>query len=146
VCFRFDGRELTTFQMLINPEMPIPLDVQQVHGINDGLAQGQLTIEHVLPLFIESLALPTRCSWPITHDSTSVAIAERCAITIVYKRGSPRPKRRTMTPPLMLEVKGVASVMTHGHQSHAVRTVVCPRIVFTDLDVLWLLASFGDSG
>jgi hypothetical protein len=33
VRFRLDGRELTTFQLLIDPAMPHPKDVQQVHGI-----------------------------------------------------------------------------------------------------------------
>jgi len=33
VRFRLDGRELTTFQMLIDPAMPHPKDVQQVQSI-----------------------------------------------------------------------------------------------------------------
>jgi hypothetical protein len=122
VCRRLDGRELRTFQTLINPEVPIPSDVQQVHGINDGLAQGQLTIEHVLPLIIESWAPPTRCFWPITHDSTSVAIDQRCAITIAYERGSPRPRPRTMTPHLVLEVNGVAYVVVDCNQGKCKKT------------------------
>jgi DNA polymerase-3 subunit epsilon len=52
---RLDGRELATFQTLINPQVLIPPDVQQVHGITNRLVQGQPTIEHVLPLFIEFL-------------------------------------------------------------------------------------------
>jgi hypothetical protein len=81
--------------------------VQQGHGLTERVVQAQPTIAHVLPPFIESLALPTRCSWPTTHDSTSAASPERCAITIVYVRGSPRPAPRTMTPRVVLEVNGV---------------------------------------
>jgi hypothetical protein len=33
VRFRLDGRELTTFQLLIDPATPRPKDVQQVHSI-----------------------------------------------------------------------------------------------------------------
>jgi WYL domain len=128
VCFRLDGRELATFQTLINPEVPIPPDVQQVQGINDGLAQGQLTIEHVLPLFIGSLALPTRCSWPMMHDSISAAIAEPCAITIVYDRGSQQPHPRMITPRVLLEVYGVAYMSAHCHMSDAERTFRLDRI------------------
>ena len=36
VNFRPNGRGLSTFQALIAPEMPIPKDVQQVHGIAHG--------------------------------------------------------------------------------------------------------------
>jgi DNA polymerase III subunit epsilon len=52
VRFRLDGGELATFQTLINPEMPIPKDVQQVHGITDAMVRGKPTIEHILPQFI----------------------------------------------------------------------------------------------
>jgi DNA polymerase III epsilon subunit-like protein len=55
VCCRLDGRELTTFQQCLDPERPKPPDVHQVHGITDRAVQGQPTIEHVLPQFIESL-------------------------------------------------------------------------------------------
>jgi DNA polymerase III epsilon subunit family exonuclease len=58
VRFRLDGRELTIFQSLINPEVPIPPDVQQVHSITNAMVRGKPTIEHVLPPFIEFLAAP----------------------------------------------------------------------------------------
>jgi len=56
VRFRLDGQELATFQTLINPEIPIPKDVQHVHGITARMTRGKPTIEHVLPQFIEFLA------------------------------------------------------------------------------------------
>jgi DNA polymerase III epsilon subunit family exonuclease len=55
VRFRLDGFELTTFQTLINPEVPIPSDVQQVHGITDAMVRGQPTVELIMPHFIEFL-------------------------------------------------------------------------------------------
>jgi DNA polymerase III epsilon subunit len=58
VHFRLDGRELATFQMLINPEVPIPPDVQQVHGITDAMVRGQPTVEQIMPHFIEFLGAP----------------------------------------------------------------------------------------
>jgi DNA polymerase III epsilon subunit-like protein len=58
VRFRPDGRELATFQQLIDPQAVIPEDVQQVHGITDIMVQGQPTIKHVLPRFIEFLGPP----------------------------------------------------------------------------------------
>ena len=58
VRFRSDGRELGTFQPLINPEVPIPPDIQQVHGITDGMVRGQTTNEDVLPRFVDLLGAP----------------------------------------------------------------------------------------
>jgi DNA polymerase III epsilon subunit family exonuclease len=56
--FRLDGREVATFQQLIDPHIPIPPDVQQVHGITDHMVRGQPSIDHVLPPFIEFLGTP----------------------------------------------------------------------------------------
>jgi DNA polymerase-3 subunit alpha (Gram-positive type) len=55
VRFRLDGHELATFQTLIDPHIPLPLDVQQVHGITDHMVRRQHTVEQVLPRFIEFL-------------------------------------------------------------------------------------------
>jgi DNA polymerase III epsilon subunit-like protein len=55
VRFRLDGQELATFHTLIDPEMPFPKDVQQMHGITDTMVRGKPTIEQVLPQFIEFL-------------------------------------------------------------------------------------------
>jgi DNA polymerase III epsilon subunit family exonuclease len=55
VRFRLDGRDHATFQQLINPEIPIPRDVQQIHGITDRMVRGQPTLEQVIPQFIEFL-------------------------------------------------------------------------------------------
>ena len=58
VRFRLDGCELATFQTLIDPQISIPGDVQQVHGITDAMVRGQPTVEQVLPQFIEFLGAP----------------------------------------------------------------------------------------
>jgi DNA polymerase III alpha subunit (gram-positive type) len=57
--FRLDGRELATFQQLIDPQMPIPEDVQHGHGITDRMVRGKPTIEHALPQFIDFLDAPS---------------------------------------------------------------------------------------
>jgi DNA polymerase-3 subunit alpha (Gram-positive type) len=58
VRFRLDGREFTTFQQLINPHMPVPMDVQQVHNITDAMVRGKPTIEQIMPHCIEFLGTP----------------------------------------------------------------------------------------
>jgi DNA polymerase III epsilon subunit family exonuclease len=55
VHFRLDDHELATFEQLIDPQIPIPREVQQVHGITDTMVRGQSTVEQVLPRFIEFL-------------------------------------------------------------------------------------------
>jgi DNA polymerase III subunit epsilon len=49
VRFRLDGRELATFEQLIDPHIPIPPNVQRVHGITDTMVRGQPTIHRTLP-------------------------------------------------------------------------------------------------
>src|SRR5215813_12927643 len=56
--FRLDGRELATFQQLIDPQIPIPKDVQQVHGITDPMVRGKPTVEQIMPHFMKFLGAP----------------------------------------------------------------------------------------
>jgi DNA polymerase-3 subunit epsilon len=235
--FRLDGRELATFQQLIDPHIPIPPDVQQVHGITDSMVRGQPSIEPVLPQFIEFLgesatillahngpfdlgflamtltrlgiAYPPHYvfdtldiarrfypTWPrhslehvasrlkvanraehralsdallvkevflamLRHTPTvktiadvmrvsqplrfadaqvctvepppgfeilTTAIAERCAITIVYEHGWQQAKPRKITPRLVLQGYGVAYVVAHCHQSGIEKTFRLDRI------------------
>jgi DNA polymerase III epsilon subunit family exonuclease len=235
--FRLDGRELATFQQLIDPHRPIPPNVQGVHGITDAMVRGQPTVEQVIPYFIEFLGAPdtillahnalfdlgflamtlTRLgiaypphsvfdtldlarrlypTWPshslaymasrlnvaagaahralsdaylvkdiflamlkdiatvktiadvmrisppltiadaqvcaieppVGFEALATAMAERCAITILYEHGWQRPQPRMITPRLVLEVYGVAYVIAHCHRSDAERTFRLDRI------------------
>ena len=65
---------------------------------------------------------------PAGFEALSTAIAERCAITIVYEHGRQRPKPRMITPRLGLEVHGVAYVVAYCHLSDAERTFRLDRI------------------
>jgi hypothetical protein len=56
------------------------------------------------------------------------AIDQRCTFTVVYKRGSLRPRRRTMMRRLMLEVNGVVYVVADGYQSGCKKTFRLDRI------------------
>ena len=58
VRFRLDGRELATFQQLIDPQIPIPPNVQQVHRITDAMVRGKPTVEQIMPHFIEFFGAP----------------------------------------------------------------------------------------
>jgi DNA polymerase III epsilon subunit family exonuclease len=58
VRFRLDGHETSTFQQLIDPHVPIPPEVQRVHGITDAMVWGQPTVEQVIPHFIGFLGAP----------------------------------------------------------------------------------------
>jgi DNA polymerase III epsilon subunit-like protein len=122
VCCRVDGQELTTFQRCIDLERPKPPDVHQVHGITDRVVQGQPPIEHVLPQFLESWALPDILLLANNARFDLSAIAEECAITIIYDRGSPRPGPRTMTLSVVVEFNSVAYVVTHCHHSGIKKT------------------------
>jgi DNA polymerase III epsilon subunit family exonuclease len=58
VRFRLDGCELAIFQQLIDPQIPIPRDVQQVHGITASMVRGQPTSDQILPHFTDFLGAP----------------------------------------------------------------------------------------
>jgi DNA polymerase-3 subunit epsilon len=58
VKFRLDGTDLETFSELIDPEEPIPEEVQGIHGISDDMVRGRPRIQDVLPRFIEFLGPP----------------------------------------------------------------------------------------
>jgi DNA polymerase III epsilon subunit family exonuclease len=55
VRFRLDGHETATFQQLIDPHIPIPPEVQRIHGITDAMVQGRPTVEQIMPHFIDFL-------------------------------------------------------------------------------------------
>jgi DNA polymerase III epsilon subunit-like protein len=61
---------------------------------------------------------------PPGFEALSIAIAERCAITMIYEPGWRRPTPRMITPRLVLEVHGVAYVSAHCPQSDAERTLM----------------------
>jgi predicted DNA-binding transcriptional regulator YafY len=69
-----------------------------------------------------TIELPTR------FEALSTAIAEQCAITIAYDRGSQRPKPRIITPRLVPEFNGVAYVVAHCHHSGIEKTFRLDRI------------------
>ena len=48
-----DGQVLETFNMLVNPECPIPEEIVKLTGITDEMVRDQPTIEEVLPKFFE---------------------------------------------------------------------------------------------
>ena len=53
VCFRLDGRELATFQQLIDPRTAIPDDARRLHGITDAMVRGQPPVDVVLPSLLD---------------------------------------------------------------------------------------------
>jgi len=53
VMFTADGSEISTFQTLINPEMPIPEAAAAVHGITDDQVWDQPTFSEVVPAFVD---------------------------------------------------------------------------------------------
>ncbi len=91
---------------------------------------------------VKTIADVTRVSQPLTFadapvfaiepppgfEMLSTAIAERCAIAIVYEQGWQRPQPRMLTPRVILEVNGVAYVIAHCHRSDAERTFRLDRI------------------
>ncbi|MCR4590131.1 MAG: PolC-type DNA polymerase III [Lachnospiraceae bacterium] len=51
-----NGQVTDTFDEFVNPEIPIPLKIQSLTGINDEMVRDAETIDHVLPRFLEFAA------------------------------------------------------------------------------------------
>jgi hypothetical protein len=64
----------------------------------------------------------------VNASPSATALAKRRASMIIAACGSPHAGPRHMTPSLVLEVHGMASVIVHGHQSGAERTCRLDRI------------------
>ena len=55
VRFRLDGREIGTWEQLVDPECLIPPGVTEIHGITDVMVRGQPTLAQALPGFLDFL-------------------------------------------------------------------------------------------
>lgn len=58
VRFEASGRELGRFEQLVNPERPIPRNVQAIHGITDAHVADAPCLAQVLPSFVMFLGDP----------------------------------------------------------------------------------------
>jgi len=58
VRFRLDGREVGTWEQLVDPKCLIPPEVTDIHGITDAMVRGQPTLAQALPGFLEFLGPP----------------------------------------------------------------------------------------
>jgi predicted DNA-binding transcriptional regulator YafY len=65
---------------------------------------------------------------PAGFEALTTAIAEQCALTIVYERGSHRPGLRKIMPRVVLEVNGVLYVVAHSHLDGVEKTFRLDRI------------------
>jgi DNA polymerase III subunit epsilon len=112
VRFRLDGQELATFQRLINPEIPIPKDVQHVHGITDRMVRGKPTIEHVLPQFIEFLG---------HHDT--ILLAHNALFDLGFLAMALTRLRITYPPHYLLDTLHMARRLYPAWPSHSLEYV-----------------------
>ena len=55
VWVRLDGRELGTWEQLVDPKCSIPPGVTDIHGITDAMVRGQPTLAQTLPGFLKFL-------------------------------------------------------------------------------------------
>jgi DNA polymerase III subunit epsilon len=112
VRFRLDGQELATFQTLINPEIPIPKDVQHVHGITDRMVRGKPTIEYVLPQFIEFLG---------HHDT--ILLAHNAPFDLGFLAMALTRLRITYPPHYLLDTLDMARRLYPAWPSHSLEYV-----------------------
>lgn len=71
VRFRSDGTELARYSQLVNPGRRMPPDATAIHGVTDAMLRHQLSLDEVLPEFLEFLGPHRPFSWCTTRASTS---------------------------------------------------------------------------
>jgi predicted DNA-binding transcriptional regulator YafY len=109
-----DARLVKDIFLAMLKDMPTVNTIADVMGVSQPLTFADARVCAIEP--------------PSGFEALSTAIAEQCAITVVYDRGTQRPHPRMITPRLVLEVHGVAYVIAHCHLSHAERTFRLDRI------------------
>jgi DNA polymerase III subunit epsilon len=115
-----EHRALSDARLVKDVFLELLLYIPTVNSIAD--------LVHISPLLTFANAPVCAIEPPPGFEVLSTAIAERCTITIVYEQGWQRPQPRMITPCMVLEVHGVASVIAHCHRSDAERTFRLDRI------------------
>ena len=120
VKFKGDGTEISTFQALINPEVPIPAPATAVHGITDSMVRYEEKFATVVPRFFQ---------WALNSDvdnidNRAVLLAHNAPFDLSFlevalcKIGLPMPSN------MVLDTLTLARQLITDSVNHQLRTLV----------------------
>ena len=123
VKFRLDGSELSTFQALIDPQVPIPEAATNVHGITDDMVKGQPGFEDVVPDFMR-WATAIEDKQPAVGMNQTVLLAHNAPFDIGFlevalgKLNLPTPDN------LVVDTLPLSRQLVTGSFNHQLKTLV----------------------
>ena len=116
IAFKADGSEIAAFEQLVDPQIPIPPALTQIHGITDSMVAGKPAIDDVLPAFVsfvESFVL-------VAHNAPyDVAMLAMPALRLARRAGP----RAGPAGNIVLDTCALARTVLPGSPSYRLRTL-----------------------
>jgi DNA polymerase III subunit epsilon len=123
VKFRLDGKELSTFQALIDPQVAIPAEATAVHGITNDMVDGQPGYETVVPDFMR-WATAADEQQPPTGTNQSVLLAHNAPFDIGFLEVALGKLNLPMPENLVVDTLPLSRRLVSDSYNHKLRTLV----------------------
>ena len=105
-----EGREITErFSEFVNPDVPIPLEIEKLTGIQDEMVAGAPMIEEVLPRFLE-----------FCQDTVLVAHNASFDMSFIMENASRLGQKREFT---YVDTVGIARILLPNQAKHKLDAV-----------------------
>lgn len=130
VRFRLDGRELGTWEQLVDPECLIPPEVTDIHGITDAMVRGQPTLVQALPGFLDFLGPPD-----------TVLLAHNAAFDLGFLNFAAAKNGLTLPTNPVIDTLDLARTCVRGVTSHRLEALAVYLGLATSVDHRALLDS-----
>lgn len=106
-----NGRNISTFEVLINPGIPIKLDAARVNRINQSMLEGKPAIEEIIPDFLNFI-------------ENSVLVAHNAEFDFGFINKALARTGRTHLQNPVIDTIGMARSAFPGRTSYALQTLV----------------------
>lgn len=125
VKFRANGAELSTFRSLINPQVHIPEESSEIHGITDDMVKEAPTYEQVVPDFMDWATDAEKWNAPSTgcHDET-VFLAHNASFDVSFLETALCRLQRQLPPNVVLDTLALSRQVIDDSQNYQLRTLV----------------------
>jgi len=147
------GRPLQTFDALVDPGVAIPPEVTAIHGITDGMVQGEPGIAEVLPEFLRFLegSVPVAYNAPFDVAFLAFEIARRgftgpptpfldaCRLARLLLPGLPAYNLPALATRLHIEVPRFHRALTDAHACMGVFVRCLERLKGGAASLFWTL-------
>ncbi|MBQ8947401.1 MAG: PolC-type DNA polymerase III [Lachnospiraceae bacterium] len=106
------GEVIDRYSTFVNPEIPIPFDIETLTHINDNMVMGSPTIEHILPEFLEFIEGPD-----------TVLVGHNVKFDVSFIRENMKRILHEELPYTYADTAGMARVVLPGHKKYTLDAV-----------------------